>query len=296
MRTGIRVFILVSACAIGAWAQAVAGAGAVSGFVLETPSDGMPQATVTLSNTALGVRRVAITTDEGAFDIPALPPGTGYTVKVERKEFANWESAGFEVAVGQTRVFRIEMKKEEASANVDVDSVTSRVENNQTGITTWVAPLQTDSLPSSQRRIDPLVLLAPAVTADNATGRIVFRGEASSNSFLNDGITTTSGYFGERPGIAGPLTLESTQELQVLSGTFPAEFGRAMGGVVNAVTPSGTNSYHGAGYYDLRPSSIQRDERFAPGRICWEGATRRARISAGPSGATTYSSSPISRA
>jgi hypothetical protein len=186
-------------------------------------------------------------------------------VKVERKDFANWESAGFEVGIGQTRVFRIEMKKEEAASNVDIESVMPQVENNQTGITTWVAPLQTGSLPSSQRRVDSLVVLAPAVTIDNSSGRIVFRGEASSNSFLNDGITTTSGYFGERPGIAGPLTLENTQELQVLSGTFPAEFGRAMGGVVNAVTPSGTNDYHGGGYYHLRPSSLSAAERFSPG-------------------------------
>src|SRR4249920_3116718 len=114
MRTAIRVSILVSACALEAGAQAVAGAGAVSGYVLESALDGMPQATVTVSNSALGVRRVATTTDEGAFDVPGLPPGEGYTLKVERKDFANWESAGFEVGVGQTRVFRIEMKKEEA--------------------------------------------------------------------------------------------------------------------------------------------------------------------------------------
>ena len=74
MRIGIRVSVLVAACALEVSAQAIAGAGAVSGFVLESALDGMPQATVTVSNSALGVRRVAITTDEGAFDVPGLPP------------------------------------------------------------------------------------------------------------------------------------------------------------------------------------------------------------------------------
>jgi len=266
MKAAICVWLLTVTSVCGAWAQALAGAGAVSGFVLEGKSDsGLPEATVTVSNSASGVRRVATTTDEGAFDVPALPPGEGYKLKVERKDFANWESAVFEVAVGQTRVFRIDLEREKAATNVDIESVTTEVEDNQTGIVTWVAPAQTSSLPSSQRRPDSLVLLAPTVTMDSSTGRVVFRGEASSNSFLTDGIAITSGYYGERPGIAGPLTLESTQELQVLSETFPAEFGRGMGGVVNAVTPSGTNGYHGGAFEYLRTSSFSAAERFSPG-------------------------------
>ena len=238
----------------------------VSGFILEGPDDGLPDATVTVSNSALGVRRIAVSTDDGAFDVPGLPPGVNYQLKIERKGFADWQSAGFEVAVGQTRVFRIVMAKEKPATNVDVETVMTHVERNQTGITTWVAPSQTSSLPSSQRRLDTLVSLAPPVTTEGTTGRVVFRGEASSNSFMNDGITTTSGYFGEQPGIAGPLTVESTQELQVLAGTYPAEFGRAMGGVVNAVTLGGTNEYHGAGFDYLRPGSFSAPGRFAPGQ------------------------------
>jgi hypothetical protein len=64
----------------------------------------MPKATVTAANPALGVRRQAVTTDDGAFDIAGLPPGAGYKLKVERKNFANWESKEFEVVVRQTRI------------------------------------------------------------------------------------------------------------------------------------------------------------------------------------------------
>jgi hypothetical protein len=266
MRSAIRVSICVLACAVGAFAQAVAGSGAVTGFILEGPVDGLPDATVTVSNDALGVHRDAVSTDDGAFEIPALPPATGYRLKVERKGFANWESAAFEIAVGQTRTFRISLQKEKPETEVDVETVTSPVEANQTGVNAWADPQRLRSLPTSQRLLDPLVLLAPLVTVENSTGRIAFQSQASSNSFLNDGLTTTSGYFGERPGIAGPLSQNATQELRVMSATYPAEYGRAMGGVVDAVTPTGSNYFHGAAFDYLRRSGWNSDSRFAPGQ------------------------------
>jgi hypothetical protein len=110
------------------------------------------------------------------------------------------------------------------------------------------------------------VLLAPTVKMDDTTGRIAFQSESTANSFLHDGILTTSGYFGQRPGVAGSLALESTQELQVLAATYPAEFGHAMGGVVNAVTRGGGNYFHGGGYDYLRPNSFSATPRFASGQ------------------------------
>jgi hypothetical protein len=261
----IRVFMVLVVCASGAWAQALAGSGAVTGFVLESGADGMPEAAVTVANPALGVRRQAVTTDDGAFEIPGLPPGTGYQLKVERKNFASWESKEFEIGVGQTRSFRIDLQREKPATDVDVETMSTPVVENETGITTWVDPRGTKSLPSDQRRLEPLVLLAPMTGVENATGRITFQGEARSNSFLSDGITTTNGYFGESPKIAGPLTQDTTQEMRVLSSTYPAEFGRATGGVVDAVTPSAPNNFHGAIYDYLRPSDWEAGSRFAPG-------------------------------
>src|SRR5512144_2368801 len=118
MRSGIRVSVLLTLSACAVWAQATAGGGAISGFILEGDIDGLPQATVTLTNSKLGVRRVATTTDEGAFDILSLPPGPGYRMKVEFKGFANWESANFAIEAGRTLVVRIGMQREKAATNV----------------------------------------------------------------------------------------------------------------------------------------------------------------------------------
>jgi hypothetical protein len=184
---------------------------------------------------------------------------------VERENFANWESKEFDIGVGQTRSFRIVLQRETPATNVDVETMSTPVIENERGITTWVDPRRTESLPSDQRRLDPLVRLAPMTSVDNATGKITFLGGARSNSFLSDGINTTNSYFGELPAIAGPLTQDTTQEMRVLSAAYPAEFGRAMGGVVDAVTPSTPNNFHGVIYDYLRPSGWEAGSRFAPG-------------------------------
>jgi hypothetical protein len=254
------------ACAGGVFAQAVAGSGAVTGFVLESGVDGMPEATVTVVNSALGVRRQAVTTDDGAFEVAGLPPGNGYRLTVERKNFATWDSKSFELGLGQTRNFRIELQKDKGATNVDVEATSSPVTENQTGITRWVDPITTNLSPSDRGRLDPLVLLAPLTSMDNSTGRVAILDETRFNTFLSDGLNTTNGYFGEKRSIGGTLTQDTTQEMRVLSATYPAEFGRASGGVVDAVTPSAPNNFHGAIYDYLRPAGWEAGSRFAPGQ------------------------------
>ena len=80
----------------------------------------MPEATVTISNSSLGLRRKAGTTDDGAFDIPALPPAAGFRLSIVCKGYADWDSEPFETAVGQSRIFRIQMQKEGFARNADV--------------------------------------------------------------------------------------------------------------------------------------------------------------------------------
>src|SRR5579863_1100218 len=96
----------------GVYGQSVAGSGAVTGTIRDTTGDGLPDTTVVVYNPALGVRRTIITTDDGVFDAPALPPAGGYHIKVTRKGFSNWESTDFDVSAGQTLNFRVDMQTE----------------------------------------------------------------------------------------------------------------------------------------------------------------------------------------
>ena len=125
---------------------------------------------------------------------------------------------------------------------------------------------QIADLPINGRRVDGFVLLSPAVVPDGNFGLLSFRGVAGHNAFLTDGNDTTNTFFNENAGrtrIQSPISQEAVQEFQVVSNNFSAEYGNAMGGVVNTVTKSGTNSVHGSAYWFFRNRSLNARDRYA---------------------------------
>src|SRR5215469_9687621 len=78
-------------CASASYAQSVAGYGAVNGIIRDSGGDGIPDTNVTISNESLGIAREAMTSDDGVFGVPALVPAPGYSLKVTRKGFKDWE-------------------------------------------------------------------------------------------------------------------------------------------------------------------------------------------------------------
>ncbi|MBS1854998.1 MAG: TonB-dependent receptor [Acidobacteria bacterium] len=247
-------------------AQAGAGSGAVSGTVWEAGGDTLPDASVELSNPALGLRRVMNTTDDGLFTAPALNPAPGYRLKITRKGFTAWQSAEFVVSIGQTVNFQVSMTHTEDSGQSTGNAPVTQVRELKTGAGTLVTPSQVGNLPSAQRRIDPLVQTA-SLTGTDSAGRSVIVGQPFSNVLLVDGIAATGTYYYQRGGgIARQLPLDAFQEAQVLTADYPAEFGDAMGGVVNAATRSGSGNYHGALYDYLREGGMSASGRYALGQ------------------------------
>jgi hypothetical protein len=111
--------------------------------------------------------------------------------------------------------------------------------------------------------------MTPAVTNDGEFGLISFRGIAMGNSFLTDGNDTTNSFYNENAGrtrIGSPISQDAVQEFQVLSNGFSAEFGRALGGVINTVTRSGTNDMHGTAYWFFRNRTLEAADRYANGQ------------------------------
>ena len=94
MRIPAALCLYVMMCSAGAYAQAVAGFGAITGKVRDIYGDGIPDTTVTVTNRELGLRLVLTTTDDGVFYAPTLAPAAGYAVKITRKGFAGWDAAG----------------------------------------------------------------------------------------------------------------------------------------------------------------------------------------------------------
>ena len=258
------VSLLALVCSAGAYGQASAGYGTVTGQVREGDGDGLPDTTVTLSNESLGFQRIMTTTDEGVFAFISLIPASGYSLKVSRQGFADWNLKNFDVSLGRTLNFRVGLQNE----GMDAEGPGARLalaDDMRIGITTLISRPQLETLPTNGRRLDPLALLAPMTNENPATGALAFLGDAYTNSFLTDGINTTNTYHLQMPGIAPQLSQDSVAETQVLSAGAPSEFGAAMGGWVNAVTRAGTSAFHGAAYDYFQTGSWNAADRFAPG-------------------------------
>jgi outer membrane receptor protein involved in Fe transport len=265
--------LMAVVCSAGAYAQAVAGFGEVSGVVREPAGDGLPDTTVVLSNQRLGIQRNMTTTDWGVFTAPALTPGPGYSLEVSRKGFTTWTSQEFEVVLGQTVNFKITVQSETAASPADTSPAnTSRNERTPSPfdeskfeMSTVTTPQEVDSLPASERRIDALAPLAPGVDTSAKPGELVFRGERFPNTSLTDGVLTTSTYYFHPPILPATLPREAITEMQTISATPGAEFGWAMGGFVNTATKSGTGQLHGALYDYFNAHSWNASDRYASG-------------------------------
>jgi hypothetical protein len=268
----MRKVLALSICALvfvaGAYAQATAGLGSVSGTVRDASGASIPNATVVVANDGKGIKRTMNSTEAGVFAAPALVPSSGYSITVTKQGFSTYEIKEFEILVGQNVDFKVGMQVGSSTTRVDVTAEAPMVEDTKSGVTSTVGKDQIDNLPINGRRVDSFVLLTPAVTNDGEFGLISFRGIAAGNAFLTDGNDTTNSFYNENAGrtrIGSQLSQDAVQEFQVLSNGFSAEFGRAMGGVINTVTRSGGNDTHGTGYWFFRNRTLEAADRYANG-------------------------------
>ncbi|HEY3457699.1 MAG TPA: carboxypeptidase regulatory-like domain-containing protein [Bryobacteraceae bacterium] len=248
--------------------QAVAGLGAITGTVRDASGAVVSTAAVTITNSSIGFSRRLETTGAGIFAAPSVTPGPGYKIEVEKPGFAKWQSESFEVLVGQTVDFKVNLQVGSSSTRVEVTAEAPLVESTKSGVTASVTQAQIDDLPINGRRVDSYVLMTPAVVKDGEFGLVSFRGIAMGNSFLTDGNDTTNSFYNENAGrtrVGSQISQDAVQEFQVLSNGFSAEFGRAMGGVINTVTRSGTNGLHGTAYGFYRSSTLEALDRYANG-------------------------------
>jgi outer membrane receptor protein involved in Fe transport len=262
-----RILLLIgvlSFFAMNAFSQA--GVGGASGAVRDASGASVPDATVTISNDALGIRRVMATNGAGVFSAPALVPGSGYAITVEKTGFAKYEVKNITIQVGQTVDFNVSLAVASAATQVDVSASAPVIEDTKTDVSSVINQRQILDLPVNGRRVDSFALLGTAVVPDGAFGLLSFRGVAGHNAFLTDGNDTTNSFYNENAGrtrIQSQISQEAVQEFQVISDNFAAEYGQAMGGVINTITKSGTNDIHGTGYWFFRNRTLNARDRYA---------------------------------
>jgi hypothetical protein len=265
----VAVSLLVSLWLISsapAGAQSAAGMAAISGVVRDPSGAVVPSARVVVSSQGQGTLRTLSTNEAGVFTAPALIPGPGYQVTVTAPGFATSEVKSIELLVGQNVDLKIALTVAAASTQVEVAATAPLVEDTKTDLSQVVGSQQIVDLPINGRRVDNFVLLTPGVTNDGNYGLLTFRGVANGNTFLLDGNDNTEQFYVENAGrtrVQSQISQDAVQEFEVVSANFSAEYGQASGGVVNTITRSGTNQFHGAGYWFYRNNSMEAHDPYA---------------------------------
>lgn len=252
--------------AVPAWPQAAGGLSEISGTVHDASGATIPDAQVVIANDSKGVHQILKTSGSGVFDAPALVPGPGYEVSITKQGFAQYDLKEITLAVGQNLNIVAPLAVAGTATTVRVGAEAPLVDDTKTDVSQLVDTAQIDDLPVNGRRYDNFALLGPGVTADGSYGLLSFRGVANGNTFLLDGNDATQQFYLENNGgtrMLSPIAQDSIQEFQVVSSNFSAEYGRAMGGVVNTVTRSGTNDLHGSLYWFYRNQDLIAHDPFA---------------------------------
>ncbi len=244
----------------------MAGLGAVHGTVADASGAVVPGAKVVVSNEALGITREIVASSDGVFSAPSLPPADGYKVTVTMNGFSTYVATGIGVHVGQDIQVPVLLKISQAAETVTVDATDTALDVTRLGVSELVSQHEINQLPINGRRVDQFVLLTPGVTSDGSGGEMTFRGVPGNNLFLQDGMDVTQQWGQDDAGSTSafsPLSQDAVQEFQVQSSSYSAEFGHAAGGIVNTLTKSGTNDYHGSAFWFFKNRTLNATDPYS---------------------------------
>jgi hypothetical protein len=255
------LFALVSFYAADASGQAVTAT--LSGRITDASGGSIAKASVAIQNVATGFSRSAQTSDSGEYSVPALPAGD-YAVSVVFSGFGK-QTKNITLQVGQAAALDFTMTPGEIAQKVEVEATSELAEPTRTQVSTVITEAQIVNLPVNGREFIDFALLSPAVTIGDTTSgstdvivepvtKLSFAGQNIHYNFIAvdgaDDISTASGI--QR----GTPPQESVQEFRVINSDYSTQFGRAVGGIVNIITKSGTNDWHGTLYEYFRNNDM----------------------------------------
>src|ERR1700687_5978435 len=252
--------------------------GATLSGTISDPSGGViPGAQISIRNTATGISKDFQADSDGYYTAPNLAPGT-YEVRVTAKGF-NTVVSTITLAVGAQQQLNIPMRVGETTQTVQVTQAAPQIDLTSSTLTGQVESQTILDLRLNGRDWTSLATLHPGVNlietqvdyAQSARGNRGFGAEltvsgqrTTNNNYRLDGISVND-YANSGPGnvIGAAIGVDAIQEFSVLTGGFSAEYGKATGGVVNAITKSGTNSFHGDVYEFIRNSALDSRDYFS---------------------------------
>ena len=239
----------------------------VAGTVLDPQGLAVKGASLTLRNLATGAQRTTTSDESGRYEIIGVPPGN-YSMTVEAAGFAKLTNSLMTLTLGATAQYNPVLQLQSAAQTVQVQAAPALIDTSKTDVSTTINQTQINDLPINGRNYINFTLLNSQVARDDTpsigaapTSGLNFGGQrARSNEVSVDGADAVDNSVN---GVRATVSQEAVQEFQVITSNYMPEYGRAMGGVVNIVTKSGSNEVHGDVFGYLRDSAIQAQNPFS---------------------------------
>src|SRR3954454_3873329 len=242
-------------------AQSEAGGATLNGTVTDATGAAVASAKVTATSPATGFTRTVQTSEAGLYTFPRIPVGA-YEVAVEASGFKRAVQQNISLSVGSVLTVDLRLEVGAANETVSVTSEAPVVETERTATATTVSSQQVRDLPVNGRNFIDFTVLTPGVVRDPTRGGdLAFGGQRGpNNSLLVDGADSNNLFYGQATGRTGfrpyAFSMDAIQEFQVNANSYPAEVGRASGGVINVITKSGTNEFHGSAFEFYRDKGM----------------------------------------
>ena len=269
----ICLLFLALSLAVPSWLAAQTVNSTLQGRISDTTGAVIPEASVTVLNTATGLKRSVTASAVGEYQIGGLPAGD-YTVNVEKQGFQK-SAKKIHLDIGASGNVDFALTLGQVQTQVEVQDVGEVAEPTRTMVSSVIDQQKIENLPVNGREFIDFALLAPGITIGNTTSgstdvivepvtKLSFAGQNIHYNFIAvdgaDNISTASGI--QR----GTPPQESVQEFRVINTDYTTEFGRATAGIVNIITKGGTNNVHGSLYDYLRNNKLDaRSILSAPG-------------------------------
>ncbi|MBN1297063.1 TonB-dependent receptor, partial [bacterium] len=249
------LMILVVSMATGVQAADVKGS--IQGFVKTQDGSPVVDAEITLLNLETGYYQTITSREDGRYRARLLPLGL-YQVTAVKEGLAVFQQEGIVLTVGSVVTMNIELKPIMFEERIVVTADAPIVETNNVNTGATVNQKAIESLPLNGRNFEDHVLLTAGTIFDDYHVQVAGQ-RGNANNLMMDGADNNSAFFGEeRGGTRPPYTFsqEAVKEFEVLNNAYSPEYGKATGGIINAVTKSGTNRYEGSAFFYFKNQDL----------------------------------------
>jgi len=254
------VLLAVLATMSGVRAQSQITTGVIQGTVVDPKGAVLPGASVEVKNLETNLVRSVMTDEDGRFSFLQLPSGR-YTLTVTKTGFSTLIQKEFPLTVGQTISLNLDMGVAGVTETITISAIPT-IDTVKTESSATINEQAVSNLPVLGRKFEDLLTLTPNVSIVQGPDgdEINFAGQRGIfNNVSLDGGDYNNGFFGEQAGgqrAAIDIPLDAVKEFQVIATGASAEFGRTAGGIINVITKSGTNEFHGSLFHFQRLEAL----------------------------------------